>query len=155
MATINPGKQTPENSSTPYPAIPPKSTPSTPSIPHTVMQWARRAVCGPAPAGLKAAFGAATRSCGALTPGPLRALKSGAAVRPVACPAQRPPRPTTTTTGHPRRPDRGGTRVDDGTRFTRSEASRPTTAVELSAPCRGPLSGPGRAVGVPVRGWSS
>jgi hypothetical protein len=54
---------------------------------------AGRARYGAAPHGLKDAFGAAARSAsGSLTPGPLRPLPPGTAVRPVACPAQRPPR---------------------------------------------------------------
>ena len=45
-----------------------------------------RSWSGHAPAGLKDAFGAATRAAsGSLTPGPLRARRSGIAVRPVAC----------------------------------------------------------------------
>jgi len=59
-----------------------------------------RAGCVAAPHGVKDAFGAAARSAsGSLTPGPLRPLPTGTAVRPVACPPQRPPTP-----GQPRPP---------------------------------------------------
>ena len=55
--------------------------------------WVGWAWCGAAPTGLKDACGAAGRSFGSLTPGPLRPLPSGTAVRPMACPPQRPPHP--------------------------------------------------------------
>jgi hypothetical protein len=85
---------------------------------------AGRARSGAAPHGLKDAFGAAARSAsGSLTPGPLRPLPSGTAVRPVACPPQRPPR-TRAKTGS----TSTGIRVvggrNPGRDFTRTDAPR-------------------------------
>ena len=135
MATINSGRRTPAHSSTPYPGIPWKSTPSTVSILRAVWQWARRAVCGPAPTGLKAACGAAARPFRALTPGPLRALKAGTAVRPVACPTQCPPRPTAATTGHLVSLDRARDHAWTGAGFTRAAA--PLTSLPSAPACHG------------------
>ena len=59
-----------------------------------------RAASGPTPTGLKRACGVAA-PCPfgpPLTPGPLRALRQASEGRPLACPALRPPHPTTSRT---------------------------------------------------------
>jgi len=84
-----------------------------------------RAGCGAAPRGVKDAFGAAARSAsGSWTPGPLRPLPPGTAVRPVACPPQRPPTP-----GQPRppnpAPNLAAERVAQPSRITRTQQPPP------------------------------
>jgi len=69
-----------------------------------------RAASGPAPTGLKRACGVAA-PCPfgpPLTPGPLRALRQASKARPVACPAARPPHPTTSPATPGTDPDRTG-----------------------------------------------
>jgi hypothetical protein len=87
--------------------------------------FAGRARSGAAPHGLKDAFGAAARSAsGSLTPGPLRPLPGGTAVRPVACPPQRPPRDRAATTRRNTVAPRSGPSglAESAREFTRSDA---------------------------------